>query len=47
VAEGPAVRAHLNLAALVVHYRCRVFHDANIQAAGLGRKENKMSCRGG
>ena len=46
VAEGPAIRANLNLAALVVHYRRRVFHDAVIALGGLAVTKKKWGLTG-
>ena len=46
VAEGPAVRAHLHLATLVVHYRRRVFHDAVIPLGGLAVTKKKWGLTG-
>lgn len=41
VAEGIALRVNLDLAALVVHYRRRVFHDAVIALWRLAVTEKK------
>jgi hypothetical protein len=46
VAEGKAFGIHLNLAALVVHHRHRVFHDAVIPLWGLAVTEKKWGLTG-